>query len=64
MLSTGEKVVPIPQEGLITSSRFASGAVMFGRGRDECGILIEPSPQFAVNPQDQASVLEFRNQIW
>ncbi|KIP04467.1 hypothetical protein PHLGIDRAFT_193243, partial [Phlebiopsis gigantea 11061_1 CR5-6] len=64
VLSTGEKVVPIPQEGLITSSPLASGAVMFGRGRDECGILIEPSGQFAVNPADPAAVREFRNKIW
>ena len=64
VLSTGEKVVPIPQEGLITSSPLANGAVVFGRGRDECGVLIEPSDQLIVDTQDPASVIEFRNRIW
>lgn len=64
VLSTGEKVVPIPQEGLITSSPMASGAVMFGRGKNECGVLIEPSPAYAIDTSHPASVVEFRNQIW
>ena len=64
VLSTGEKVVPIPQEGLITSSPLASGAVMFGRGRNECGVIVEPSPAYAIDVNDPSAVVDFRNKIW
>ncbi|GJE99007.1 acetyl-CoA synthetase-like protein [Phanerochaete sordida] len=64
VLGNGEKVVPIPQEGLITANRLVSAAVMFGRGREQCGVLIEPRPEHAVQPNDQAALVEFRNKIW
>lgn len=64
VLSTGEKVVPIPQEGLISSSPMASAAVMFGRGKNECGVLIEPSPAHTIDIDNITSVVQFRNEIW
>lgn len=64
VLGSGEKVVPIPQEGMITSSPLASGAVMFGYGKNQCGVLVEPSPESMVDPSDLAALIDFRNKIW
>ena len=62
--SAGEKVVPIPQEGIIIANPMIAGAVMFGRGKNQCGILIELHPQYAFDLDDQAALVEFRNKIW
>ncbi|KAI0079020.1 acetyl-CoA synthetase-like protein, partial [Panus rudis PR-1116 ss-1] len=63
-LSTGEKIVPIPQENYLVSTPYVSGAVIFGRGRSQAGVLIEPRPDHAVDPSDEAAVIAFRNKIW
>ena len=62
---SGEKVVPLQQEALITSSAMVSGVIVFGRGRGQCGVLIEPRPDYAIqDPSDEAAVIKFRNLIW
>ena len=38
--------------------------VMFGRGRDEAGILVEPAAGYAVDTRDDARVAAFRDAIW
>ena len=60
----GENVVPIPQEGLIGSSTMVNGVVMFGRGRNQCGVLIEPSSNNAIKPNDPTILAQFRNAVW
>jgi hypothetical protein len=37
---------------------------MFGRGRFQNGVLIDPKPQFAFDPKDQAKLEAFRKSIW
>ena len=37
---------------------------MFGRGKNQCGILIEPRPEYAINPRDPVALPKFRNKIW
>ncbi|EKM52305.1 uncharacterized protein PHACADRAFT_260612 [Phanerochaete carnosa HHB-10118-sp] len=64
VLGTGEKVVPIPQEGLIASSPMVSGVVVFGRAKNTCGVLIEPRPEFTVDPGNLGALVDFRNKIW
>ncbi|KAH9951150.1 hypothetical protein B0H21DRAFT_855734, partial [Amylocystis lapponica] len=64
VLGTGEKSVPIPQEHLITAHSFVSGALMFGRGRMQVGVLVEPHPAHAVEPGNEKALVEFRNAIW
>ncbi|TCD65346.1 putative NRPS-like protein biosynthetic cluster [Steccherinum ochraceum] len=63
-LSTAEKVVPIPQEGYLHTAPLIAGAVMFGRGRSQPGVLIEPKPEYAIDPKDSKAVAEFRNKVW
>lgn len=40
------------------------GAVMFGRGRSQPGVLIEPKPEYAIDPKDSNALAQFRNKIW
>lgn len=55
-------MVTIPQESLIVSSPLVSGCVMFGHGKNECGVLIEPRDP--VSPDDPTALAEFRKTIW
>ena len=63
-LSTGEKIVPLAQEGRIGADARVAGALMFGRQREQAGILIEPTAEYAFDPSDEALVVDFRNRIW
>ncbi|EKM50749.1 uncharacterized protein PHACADRAFT_213638 [Phanerochaete carnosa HHB-10118-sp] len=63
VLNLGENVVPVPQ-GVIGSSRIVQGAVMFGRGKSQCGILVEPRKGYAINRNDANALPEFRNKLW
>ena len=56
--------MPIPQETLLCSSPLIKGAVMFGRGKSQAGVLIEPSPEHAIDPNDPSALPKFRNLIW
>jgi hypothetical protein len=39
-------------------------SVMFGHGRFNVGIIIEPAPGHNFDPVDQVQVSSFRNSIW
>lgn len=39
-------------------------SVMFGRGRFQNGVLIEPTKEFAIDPTDIKELAAFRNLIW
>ena len=41
-----------------------TGAVMFGRGRHQCGVLIEIGPEYEVDRRDPASLERLRELIW
>ncbi|KAE9385220.1 hypothetical protein BT96DRAFT_1026658 [Gymnopus androsaceus JB14] len=62
--SSGEKTVPAPMEAIITANPIVSGAIIFGRQRDQPGILLEPLPAYQVDVNDSAQVSKFRNLIW
>ncbi|KAF9070475.1 putative aminoadipate reductase [Rhodocollybia butyracea] len=62
--SSGEKTVPAPFETIVSQSPLLKGVIMFGRERDQPGVLIEPSPESQVDVDDQAQVTSFRNKIW
>ncbi|KAG6328546.1 hypothetical protein ID866_10543, partial [Astraeus odoratus] len=64
VLSSGEKTVPGPMEAMIGTSRYVAGVCMFGRGRSQVGVLVEPKPEFAVDVTDEKQVETFRNLIW
>ncbi|KAF7979760.1 hypothetical protein HWV62_41154 [Athelia sp. TMB] len=59
ILASGENVVPGPMESVIVSSPLISGAVVFGRGRSQVGVLLEPLPDVVVG-----ELADFKNKIW
>ena len=38
--------------------------VVFGQGRFQNGVLIEPTPDCKFDPQDVKALEEYRNKIW
>ena len=64
ILSSGEKTVPAPMESAVGANRYVNGTVMFGRGRNQVGILIEPRPGYEIGVNDATQLAEFRNQVW
>ncbi|KAL6300002.1 hypothetical protein BKA93DRAFT_741263 [Sparassis latifolia] len=64
VLGNGEKFVPVRQEGHIAAHPMVMGAVMFGRGRTQPGVIVEPRPEHAIQPGDEAALSKFRNAIW
>ncbi|KAJ3731317.1 putative aminoadipate reductase [Lentinula guzmanii] len=62
--SSGEKTVPGPFEDVVNKSPLIIGAIMFGRQRDQPGVLLEPSPENQIAVNDPAQVSSFRNKIW
>ncbi|KIK92302.1 hypothetical protein PAXRUDRAFT_147631 [Paxillus rubicundulus Ve08.2h10] len=65
-LASGEKIVPAPIESIIKSSLspLVKAVLMFGRKRNQVGILIEPHPEHAIDVNDEKAVVEFKNKIW
>ncbi|KZP16234.1 acetyl-CoA synthetase-like protein [Athelia psychrophila] len=59
ILASGENVVPDPLENTIMSSPLVRGVVVFGHGRNQAGVLLEP--QAGVNGSDLTA---FRNLVW
>ncbi|KAJ7625813.1 putative nonribosomal peptide synthetase [Roridomyces roridus] len=64
IMANGEKTVPGPMEDVMMSSPHIRGAVMFGRERNQIGVLIEPHPHQKVDPSDEKQLAEYRNLIW
>ncbi|KAJ7686385.1 hypothetical protein B0H17DRAFT_1160660 [Mycena rosella] len=63
IMANGEKTVPGPMEDTIMASPAIMGAVMFGRERNQVGVLIEPNPQYKLDPEDEQQLAKFRNWI-
>ena len=49
---------------MIKSFHQVQDAMMFGRGKNEPGLLIELHPEHAIDPTDEKAVIAFRNLIW
>ncbi|KZT05750.1 putative aminoadipate reductase [Laetiporus sulphureus 93-53] len=63
LIILSEKVT-VEQEYSIGSSPLVQGALMFGRGRAQIGLLVEPQPNVAISPQDESVLAQFRNALW
>ncbi|GJE93572.1 acetyl-CoA synthetase-like protein [Phanerochaete sordida] len=64
MHSTGEKTNPAPLEPLLNQDPHIQNAIMFGRGKFQPGVLIDPKPQFKFDGADEEKLADFRNAIW
>ncbi|KAJ7761183.1 putative aminoadipate reductase [Mycena maculata] len=64
IMANGEKTVPGPMEDIMMASQFIRGVTMFGRERNQVGVLVEPSPQYKFDPSDEKQLANFRNLVW
>ncbi|KAG2158598.1 putative aminoadipate reductase [Suillus bovinus] len=64
VLSTGEKTVPSQMEAIIGCCPYVNGAIMFGRERNQVGVLIEPAVDHFIDVDNEEQVARFRNRIW
>ncbi|CDO77413.1 hypothetical protein BN946_scf184857.g20 [Trametes cinnabarina] len=64
ILSNGEKTNPLPLEKIINQDPHVKCAMLFGSGRFQNGVLVEPKEQFTIDPNDPKQVEDFRNKIW
>lgn len=64
MHNTGEKTNPGPLESMLNQDPHVLSSVMFGRGRFQAGILVDPKSEYRFDPSDEVKLAEFRNKIW
>lgn len=51
-------------EAILCEDPHVSAAVMFGRGRVQNGVIIQPKAEYTFDSTDDTKVAEFRNLIW
>ncbi len=51
-------------ERMINEDPHVKSSLMFGRGKFQNGVLIQPAEDFAFDPSDLKKLEEFRNLIW
>ncbi|KAF9465931.1 hypothetical protein BDZ94DRAFT_1158916 [Collybia nuda] len=64
MHSTGEKTNPVPMETIMNRHPAIFCTIIFGRGRFQAGVLVEPNIGYKFDPNDLERLAEFRNLIW
>ncbi|EKM51198.1 uncharacterized protein PHACADRAFT_103930 [Phanerochaete carnosa HHB-10118-sp] len=66
MHSTGEKTNPAPlgEYPMLHQDPHIQSAVIFGRGKFNPGVLIDPKLQYKFDVNDEEKLAEFRNAIW
>ncbi|KZT07586.1 acetyl-CoA synthetase-like protein [Laetiporus sulphureus 93-53] len=64
MHSTGEKTNPGPLEAMMNQDPHVHASIIFGRGRFQAGILVDPKREYQFDPSDEKKLAEFRNKIW
>ncbi|THV01989.1 acetyl-CoA synthetase-like protein [Dendrothele bispora CBS 962.96] len=62
--SSGEKTNPSPLESIMNQDPHVAASVMFGHGKFQAGIIIEPVKEEQFDPKDQVKLGEYRNRIW
>ncbi|KAF7798293.1 hypothetical protein EIP86_009512 [Pleurotus ostreatoroseus] len=64
MLSTGEKTNPGPLETMLLRDEHVQAAIIFGRGKPQNGILIDPKDEFQIDDNDTEARDAFKDMIW
>jgi hypothetical protein len=49
---------------MLNQDPHVQSSVMFGRGKFQAGVIIDPKPSFKFDPSDEGELANFRNQIW
>jgi hypothetical protein len=58
------QVLTYAAETIINRHPMIQSCVIFGRGRFQAGVLVEPKPESAFDPSDREKLAAFRNAIW
>ncbi|KAG9010812.1 hypothetical protein FRB94_009719 [Tulasnella sp. JGI-2019a] len=64
MLSTGDKTNSGPIERIISTSPLVKHSVVFGRGKPQNGILLQPTKGNEIDTNDKVAVARFRPAVW
>ena len=51
-------------ERLINADPLVKSSIMFGHGKFQNGVLIEPIEEYQIDPRNPKELQEFRNEIW
>lgn len=51
-------------ERVINNDPHVQDCIVFGYGRFQIGVLVQPTPELAIDPADEAALVKFRNTIW
>lgn len=51
-------------ETILNQDKHVQAAVMFGRGRFNAGVVIDPKPEFKFDPADVDALTDFLQKIW
>jgi hypothetical protein len=51
-------------ETIINRHPMVQSSVIFGRGRFQAGVLVEPKQKYSFDPNDKDKLKSFRNAIW
>ncbi|KIM81777.1 hypothetical protein PILCRDRAFT_8450 [Piloderma croceum F 1598] len=62
--NTGEKTNPVPLEKILDQDPLVISSIMFGQGRFNAGVLVDPIAEQRFDPVDATLLEEFRNKIW
>lgn len=63
-LANSEKTNPVPIETIIAHDPAVEGALLFGRGKPQIGVIIEPKQDHIVDTQDPSAVERYIDLIW
>ena len=51
-------------EHIINENPYVSACIVFGHGKFQNGVLIQPLPEYQFDPEDKQLLRAFRNTIW
>ena len=57
-------MLTLHSEHIINESPYVSACIVFGHGKFQNGVLIQPIPEYQFDPTDKKALEEFRNRIW
>ncbi|OSC98631.1 acetyl-CoA synthetase-like protein [Trametes coccinea BRFM310] len=64
ILSNGEKTNPVPLEIIINADPHIKASMIFGQGRFQNGVLVQPAESIVFDRADAKQLEQYRNMIW
>jgi hypothetical protein len=57
-------ILTVIKEDILNADPHVQAAVIFGAGRFNAGVIIDPRPPHKFDPKEEEKLIEFRNKIW